>query len=518
MKTSQFISCCILLLSFTGFGQEYFPMGLEMDEAAYEQLSFTSENIQSSTGRKSMDSAIDLTPYCPEIRKQGKIASCVGWAVGYGALTIERAIKNGWTNQAVISENASSALFIYNQLSNGACEQGISIINALNLVQQQGNCLAYDFDHDINDCSVSVTQDIQTKAKDNKIEDYLPLFRVKATAAKKIKSVKAVLAQKKPVIIGMKVRKNFYQIKKGQSRWWPNIGNTNYAGGHAMVVVGFDDTKFKKFGQTLTKNQEGGFKLMNSWGADWGEDGYIWVSYDDFAKFCRHGFAILLSDGNNMDFTKAEPTAEKTERRVVATTTSQPQLSGTFQFKQYQGWDNGHVFKSIPIQIKDNTYRLNTTRQIGEKFQLQVENGFKEGYIYVFTIDETGKGEIHFPRSIAYSSKFVGENESALLLAENSVLTIPTTDKVLELTQIGTDQLVVLFSVKKIVPDYLQFLVQELAINRNQLASTLHQILGKFMIPTSDIIYQKEQMGFEAKTSSGGKIVPIILSVSVADN
>lgn len=516
MKTSYSFCLFIIFFSFTSFGQDRFPMGLEMDDEEYEQLSFTSENIKSSTGQKSFESAIDLSHYCPEIRMQGEIASCVGWAVGYGALTIERAIKNGWTNQAVISENASSALFIYNQLSKGECTQGISIVKALNLIQQQGSCLAQDFDFDINDCAASVSRDVQVKAEDYKIKDYLPLFKLKTAASKKIGAVKSVLAQNKPVVIGMRVRQNFYKIKKGQERWWPNFGDTTYAGGHAMVVVGFDDNKFKKYGQTIPKNQQGGFKLMNSWGKSWGKAGFIWVSYRDFAKFCRHGFAIVLSDGNKIDLASTEPTSVKTQHTAGATDVSLLRLAGTFQFNHYQGWEDGPVFKSVPIQLKNNIYHLSTERQLGEKFQLQVENGFKEGYIYVFSIDNTGKAEIHFPRSEAYSSKFKGENESALLLAESSILTIPTINKVLELTQIGTDQLVVLFSVKKIIPNYLQFLIEELSNNKEDLTSKLNQILGKFMVPTADITYQENQMGFEVSTRSDGKIVPIILSVSVA--
>ncbi len=36
-------------------------------------------------------------------------------------------------------------------------------------------------------------------------------------------------------------------------------------GGHAMVIVGYDD-------------KQGAFKLLNSWGEVWGDQGYGWVS------------------------------------------------------------------------------------------------------------------------------------------------------------------------------------------------------------------------------------------------
>ena len=39
--------------------------------------------------------------------------------------------------------------------------------------------------------------------------------------------------------------------------------------GHAVLIVGYDDEK-------------DAFKIVNSWGSDWGDEGYGWVSYDFF--------------------------------------------------------------------------------------------------------------------------------------------------------------------------------------------------------------------------------------------
>jgi hypothetical protein len=39
--------------------------------------------------------------------------------VGYGALTIERAIQNGWTDRVKITNESWSALFLYYQIKIG---------------------------------------------------------------------------------------------------------------------------------------------------------------------------------------------------------------------------------------------------------------------------------------------------------------------------------------------------------------------------------------------------------------
>jgi len=43
--------------------------------------------------------------------------------------------------------------------------------------------------------------------------------------------------------------------------------------GHAMCIVGFDDTKFG-----------GAFEIVNSWGDNWANSGFIWIRYDDLYK------------------------------------------------------------------------------------------------------------------------------------------------------------------------------------------------------------------------------------------
>ena len=54
--------------------------------------------------------------------------------------------------------------------------------------------------------------------------------------------------------------------------WYPKYSP---GGGHAMTVVGYDDTL-----------NGGSFRIVNSWGYQWGDNGYAWIRYSDFKKFC----------------------------------------------------------------------------------------------------------------------------------------------------------------------------------------------------------------------------------------
>ncbi|MBK8503367.1 MAG: hypothetical protein IPL46_14795 [Saprospiraceae bacterium] len=90
---------------------------------------------------------VDLRPFCPVPQDQGFISSCTGWASGYGALTMLKAIKMGWNGQRdLITDNAFSALFVYNQVKKGSCDFGAYISDAAILIRDKGDIPAKDFD------------------------------------------------------------------------------------------------------------------------------------------------------------------------------------------------------------------------------------------------------------------------------------------------------------------------------------------------------------------------------------
>lgn len=84
-------------------------------------------------------------------------------------------------------------------------------------------------------------------------------------------NLKTALSQNFPIYIGINVYYSFFNT--GSDGVVPEpTNNEALAGGHMLLLVGYDDTK--------TKNGVTGyFKFVNSWGNRWGQNGFGYMSY-----------------------------------------------------------------------------------------------------------------------------------------------------------------------------------------------------------------------------------------------
>ena len=198
------------------------------------------------------------------------------------------------------------------------------------------------------------------------------------------------------------------------------------------------------------------FQNYEQLGREWGQNGYIWVRYRYYAEFCKQAFAIVMQGGEPIEHNErliaAQETREEQPRREKPSRVSRParrsgdKLMGAFGFRQFSHWDGETpVFEEVPVAFKRDQYELRGGYKVGDRFQLYVENGFNQGFIYVFSVDAQGKSEVHFPRSGQYSQKFAGQEQSALIWESGSELIIPTVNSTLDLEQRGKDHLIALY-------------------------------------------------------------------------
>lgn len=475
---------CLLLLTIAVNAQPA-ATGLILDDPAYDTLA----RLPVYDGSKDMalPKQVDLSPYCPAVRNQGDIFSCVGWAVGYGALTIRKAIREQWTDKKIITANAYSALFIYNQIREGHCRQGSRLSKAMELLKQQGDCPANVFDFDVENCDRQPDAAVQQLARRDTISDYLALFDRQESPRAKVWKVKRALAQREPVIIGMAIRQNFYQLRQAKY-WWPDLGNTTPAGGHALTVVGYDDPSQS-------------FLLFNSWGTEWGDQGYIRIKYQDFAEHCKYAYLLIGSSPSPASTSTQEPAVTRQNLRVLA---------GSAQLRYLDGSKAGEpIFKTASVSGRAGVYRTTQQWTTGQLFQLAAMCHQQNMYLYIFTVDPSGEVNIHWPRQAALNPAFADQHQSALVVEADSRITVPGPSKALRVSKAGYDTIFLLFSPYQIKG--LSFITQKMSQATTDPMSALQTLLGRHLVPPADIQYQVDSAAFKAASWSKGYIVPMIL-------
>lgn len=204
---------------------------------------------------------IDLREQCPEVYDQGQLGSCTANALG-AAFDFDRH-KQGKDFMM------PSRLFIYwNERDlEGTVESdaGAHIRDGVKVLRKLGTPAEKMWPYDIARFTEKPTEECYIEAEKNQVLTYQ---RISRAGQDRTYDMRACLAWGYPFVAGVSVYESFESDDSYKTGVIPMPApEERLLGGHAILIVGFDEAKQQFIGR-------------NSWGKDWGDDGYLYLPYD----------------------------------------------------------------------------------------------------------------------------------------------------------------------------------------------------------------------------------------------
>ncbi len=230
-------------------------------------------------------------PFFPPIGDQGNLGSCVAFATTYYNATHEIGLLNGINNKFSL-RNVYSPKWTYNMINKGE-NKGAKFTEGYALLAQHGAPSIARFPYDQN----YLTWDLSA-------QDWLDALFARTTPPQYIEGLGGREEQDLTLIKQMLANGHVVSVGTYAGDWVytmiptnPTVGADNtYAGQkaiswvngtygpHQITIVGYNDNIWVDIngnGQ-VDPGETGAFLIANSWGTEWGNKGFIWVSYDAF--------------------------------------------------------------------------------------------------------------------------------------------------------------------------------------------------------------------------------------------
>jgi hypothetical protein len=260
---------------------EKHPRSILVDQENYEKLPMKARLV--TRAYENLPEEYSLKNYAPYAASQGRYGTCSAWSMSYCAMTITDSIAFGRKNRSDSTEHVFSPFYFYRKIKpyDKYANDGISMSDGLNLLKYTG--VPYRSEEEKADQRFE-NFDINQYENSSlyKIESYTRLYSSYLSNEVNVSTIKKALTQNKPVVIAIYCPDSFDNVYGAD--WKPSDydkNNKTRYGGHALVIVGYDD------------NRKGGsFLIQNSWGTYWGNEGYVWINYDDALEFIYEAYEI----------------------------------------------------------------------------------------------------------------------------------------------------------------------------------------------------------------------------------
>lgn len=228
-----------------------------------------------------LEKYIDLKPNVYEIDNQGQIGSCTANATTSALEDILNYKKAG---------KPLSRLFVYwttrNLIENRAGQEGASVRDVIRSCKHFGVCDEKNWPYIEKNVDIKPSTESFSLAKNQVITRYEKIDTSKGKEVI-INSIKSALNEKLPIVFSMVIGDKFMDLRgPWRKQKYPKINKTDnkQAGGHAMTIIGYDDS---------ARN----FLVENSWGKEWGDGGFCGIDYNSLIDGLMEAFIVRQFNG-----------------------------------------------------------------------------------------------------------------------------------------------------------------------------------------------------------------------------
>jgi hypothetical protein len=227
-----------------------------------------------SSDRSDLPDRVDLRPWCTEVEDQSQSNSCAANAAAgaYEYLCKKQASLSPDDELDAEDVGDISRMFIYyvgrknDQVRWGrggtaVKDEGMTLSGGANAMTAKGACTEAMWPFDLGNVNARPSEECFDQAMKYKISE-VKNVPTDTTA------MKQCLADGYPIVFGCKLTQPFFRCPQGKvATPDPDDPQSASHGLHAMLIVGYSE-----------KQQV--FIVRNSWGTDWGDNGYCYMPYD----------------------------------------------------------------------------------------------------------------------------------------------------------------------------------------------------------------------------------------------
>ena len=204
---------------------------------------------------------VDLRDGCSPVEDQKQLGSCTANALVGNLEFLEKKARD------IFYTDLSRLFIYYNERAlehTVASDSGATLRDGIKTLKAYGVCSEGTWPYQVTKFRAKPSVSCYREASKHKISSYHRIMS--------LNDMKFCLAEGYPFVLGITLYETFESagVAKSGVVYMPRPGE-RALGGHAVMAVGYDDTNNR-------------FLIRNSWGKDWGQDGYFTIPYNYLAN------------------------------------------------------------------------------------------------------------------------------------------------------------------------------------------------------------------------------------------